>query len=50
MLWLHYITVFCSGLSKRYLLGTTMAQCLDMIAGTGVFSVFDGIPTMMEPT
>jgi len=27
-----------------------MAQCLDMIAGTGVFSVFDGIPAMMEPT
>ena len=27
-----------------------MAQCLDMIAGTGVFSVFDGMPATMKPT
>jgi len=26
-----------------------MAQCLDMIAETGVFSVSDGISAMMEP-
>jgi len=27
-----------------------MVQCLDMIVGTGEFSVFDGIPATMEPT
>ena len=49
---LHYITqqFLYSGLCKKWLLGTTMVQCLDMIAGTGEFSVFDGIPTTMEPT